>query len=106
MPIGTYPVKLIFEYAYAVAQGRPEIVGKLAIKLLAERREALGMSMKAVATRAGLSHTMISRVERGLRKPTLDTLLRIAGAMNVELWPLLKEAEDSSRFSPRSLLSE
>jgi transcriptional regulator with XRE-family HTH domain len=49
--------------------------------------------MNAVATQAGLSHTMISRVERGLRKPTLDTLLRMAGAMEIELWPLLKKAE-------------
>lgn len=36
---------------------------------------------------------MVSRVEHGLRKPTLDTLLRIACAMGIELWPLIKEAE-------------
>ncbi len=78
-----------------VAKARPEIVGTQTIRLLREKREALGLSMNVVAAGAGLSHTMISRVERGLRKPTLDTLLRIAGAMEVELWPLLKEAESS-----------
>jgi transcriptional regulator with XRE-family HTH domain len=41
--------------------------------------------MNAVAKRAGLSHSMISRVEHELRKPTLDTLLRIAQAMEIEL---------------------
>jgi transcriptional regulator with XRE-family HTH domain len=52
--------------------------------------------MNEVASRAGLSHTMISRVERGLRKPTLDTLLRITGAMGIELWPLVKKSETAS----------
>jgi transcriptional regulator with XRE-family HTH domain len=85
-----------------VAKARPEVVGTLTIRLLREKREALGLSMNAVATAAGLSHTMISRVERGLRNPTLDTLLRIAAAMNIELWPLLKEAESDSPL-PKSV---
>jgi transcriptional regulator with XRE-family HTH domain len=71
-------------------------VGAEAIRLLAAKREALGLSMNVVAAKAGLSHSMISRVERGLRKPTLDTLLRIAAAMNVELWPFLKKAESAA----------
>ena len=96
MPIGTYHVNPIFRYVLRVAKGRSEIVGPQTIRLLREQREALGLSMNVVATGAGLSHTMISRVERGLRKPTLDTLLRISGAMNLELWPLLKEAEAGS----------
>lgn len=79
-----------------MAKARPEIVGTQTIRLLREKREALGLSMNVVAAGAGLSHTMISRVERGLRKPTLDTLLRIAGAMNIELWSLLKSAEAGS----------
>lgn len=74
-------------------QSRPAIVGSSVVRLLREKREALGLSMNTVATRAGLSHTMVSRVERELRKPTLDTLLRITGAMGIELWPLLKKAE-------------
>lgn len=53
--------------------------------------------MNAVGKRAGLSHSMISRVEHELRKPTLDTLLRIAEALDIELWPLIKEAEQSNQ---------
>ena len=79
-----------------MATARPEIVGAETVRRLRAHREALGLSMNAVATDAGLSHTMISRVERGLRKPTLDTLLRISGALKVELWPLLKTAEAES----------
>jgi transcriptional regulator with XRE-family HTH domain len=79
-----------------MAKPRSEIVGTEAIRLLREKREALGLSMNGVAADAGLSHTMISRVERGLRQPTLDTVLRIAGAIGVEFWPLLRTAEATS----------
>ena len=69
------------------------MIGSSVARLLRKKREALGLSMNVVASRAGLSHTMVSRVERELRKPTLDTLLRITGAMGIELWPLIKRAE-------------
>ena len=49
--------------------------------------------MNIVAKRARMSHSMISRVEHELRRPTLDTLLRITEAMEIDLWPLMKEAE-------------
>ena len=83
-------------YAYGVAKAPPEIIGSSVARLLRQKRESLGLSMNVVASRAGLSHTMISRVERELRKPTLDTLLRITGAMGIELWPLVKRAEKAS----------
>jgi transcriptional regulator with XRE-family HTH domain len=54
--------------------------------------------MYAVAKRARMSHSMISRVEHEICRPTLDTLLRIATAMEIDLWPLLKKAEQS--FKP------
>ena len=58
--------------------------------------------MNAVAVRAHRSHTMISRVERELRRPTLDTLLRITEAMGIELWPLIKQAEKSFEQTTKS----
>lgn len=79
-----------------MAKGQPEIIGSAVVRLLKEKRESLGLSMNLVASRAGLSHSMISRVEREQRKPTLDTLLRIAGAMKIDLWPVIQEAEKSS----------
>lgn len=96
VPIGTYQVKLHFVYSLWIVQRRPEIIGSSVVRLLREKRIALGLSMNAVATRAGLSHTMVSRVERELRKPTLDTLLRISGAMEIDLWPMLKKSENSA----------
>ena len=54
------------------------------------------MSMNRLAERSGLSLTMISFVERGLRKPTMDTLLRISEALDVELWKVLKKATEET----------
>ena len=76
-----------------MAKYKADIIGPTVVRLLAEKRNALKLSMNVVAKRAGMSHTMIGRVEREERKPTLDTLLRIAEAMEIDLWPLIKEAE-------------
>jgi transcriptional regulator with XRE-family HTH domain len=48
--------------------------------------------MNVVAQRSGLSHSIISLVERDLRNPTLDTLLRIAEAIEVDLGEILSKA--------------
>ena len=84
-----------------MAKAQSEMIASCLVRLLKEKRESLGLSMNAVAGRAGLSHSMVSRVERELRKPTLDTLLRITGALGIELWPLIKQAEKDSGVPPR-----
>ena len=62
------------------------------ISLLRKRREEIPMSMTQLAQKAGLSLSMISFVERELRKPTLETLLRIATGLDVELGALIQRA--------------
>lgn len=96
MPIGTYHVNRFFRYSYRVAKSRVEMVSSAVVRLLRREREARGLSMNAVALKAGLSHSMVSRVERELRKPTLDTLLRISTAMDIDLWPLIRKAETAT----------
>jgi len=56
-----------------------------------------GLSISGVARSAGLSRQMVSYVERGMRNPTLDTLLRIACALNVDLPRLIKHASKTVR---------
>ena len=53
--------------------------------------------MNAVAERAGLNQSAISLLERGLRSPNLDTLLRIAEALEIDLGTLIKMATDEVR---------
>ena len=67
-------------------------------RLLREKRMARGLSMYALAKRAGISHSTMARIENQGMKPTLDMLLRVTEAMGVDLWPLVKEAEN--RFAP------
>ena len=59
------------------------------------RRERLRrkLSMNAVAERGGLSQQMVSYVERGLRNPTLETLLRMAVALDIDLAKLIATAQ-------------
>lgn len=48
--------------------------------------------MTALAEKSGLSQQMVSYVERGMRNPTLETLLRIAGSLELDLSSVLKRA--------------
>jgi transcriptional regulator with XRE-family HTH domain len=60
--------------------------------MLREERRKQGISMEELATRAGLSQSMISLLERDLRNPTLDTLLRITDVLEIDLPDVLRAA--------------
>ena len=47
-------------------------------KLVSSRREALGLSQRELAKRAGISHTVVSRIEGGDHSPSPKTLERLA----------------------------
>ncbi len=47
-------------------------------------RRARGLTQEELAERTGLSVNYLSRIERGLENPTLDTLLGLAKALKVE----------------------
>lgn len=47
---------------------------------------------RQLAKKSGLSQPMISYIETRICNPTLDTLLRIAAALDVDLSKLLKQA--------------
>ena len=67
------------------------------VHALRDTRTRKKLSMNAVAARAGLHVSMISLVERELRNPTLDVLLRIAEALEVDLWKIIKAATLKSK---------
>jgi transcriptional regulator with XRE-family HTH domain len=57
--------------------------------------------MTLLAERAGLSQQSVSYIERGMRIPNLDTLLRIADALDVELSVIIaKAAKPTKRGKP------
>lgn len=51
------------------------------------------MSQETLAAQAGCHPTYISLVERGLRNPSLDTMIRLAGALHCPAWKLVQETE-------------
>lgn len=62
------------------------------ISLLQKERERRKLSKYFVAQQSGLSPQMISYVEKGLRNPTLETLVRMAAALNVDIEDIIKRA--------------
>jgi transcriptional regulator with XRE-family HTH domain len=54
-------------------------------------REQRGESQQGFAQRAGFNRTNLNRLEKGLRDPTLPTLVKIANALGVEPWELLRD---------------
>lgn len=63
------------------------------IQLLKEERELRGLSKYAVAQQSGLSQQAIGYMEKGHRIPSLETVLRVAKAMNVDLGTIIKRAQ-------------
>jgi XRE family transcriptional regulator, regulator of sulfur utilization len=61
-------------------------------------REGMGLSLRELASRSGVSAPMLSQVERGETSPTLAVATRIAGGLELSLSQLLRldEAEGVS----------
>lgn len=56
---------------------------------LVERRGRVGLSQQGTADRAGLHRTEVALIESGKRLPRLDTIVKLAGAVEVEPCALL-----------------
>ena len=52
---------------------------------VAERRQAMGLSQRELAFLVGTTQSAIARMERGGRPPRIDTLLKIAEALDCDL---------------------
>src|ERR1700735_3292668 len=59
-------------------------------------REAMGLSLRDLAERSGVSAPMLSQVERGETSPTLQVAARIAGGLELRLSQLLRLDEDGA----------
>jgi two-component system, response regulator len=58
-------------------------------------RSALGISQEELAARAGLHRTYVSDVERGARNPSLESVEKLARALELSLPRLLERAGDT-----------
>lgn len=53
-----------------------------------ELRKSKGLSQEELAERAETSPNYLSRMERGTENPTMDMLIKLANALEVEMWEM------------------
>jgi transcriptional regulator with XRE-family HTH domain len=74
-------------------------------KRIADARKAGGLTQERLAEGASISPSYLAHIEAGARRPTLDVLRLLAGALGVEIERLLSEGPAYSgagaRLSPR-----
>ena len=54
-------------------------------------RERSGLTLKAVAQKAGVSESLVSQIERNKVSPAIDTLLTLADVLDINLEFLFEE---------------
>ena len=67
----------------------PIIVGNV----IARFRKRSGLSQEVLSGLADIGRSHLSAIERGERKPTLETLYRICSALNVKMSTVVTEIE-------------
>jgi transcriptional regulator with XRE-family HTH domain len=80
-------------------QSRLEALGAL----VHARRRAVGLSLRDLSARTGVSNAYLSQLERGRHEPSLGVLRAVAGALDVPLGALLFDAgliEDEAAGPP------
>ena len=78
---------------------RSSAVAELFGERLRELRKAGGLTQEALADRAGLPHTHISAMERGIKLPNLLTLLRLAVALDCKVAKLVRVFDETKLAS-------
>ncbi|MCR4793593.1 MULTISPECIES: helix-turn-helix domain-containing protein [Ruminococcus] len=63
----------------------PTLDSKTVGEVIAEFRKKKGISQEVISGLADIGRTHLSAIERGERKPTLETLYRIANALDVNM---------------------
>ena len=71
----------------------PTLDPKLVGKVVSDFRRRKGLSQKVLSGLADIGRTHLSAIERGERKPTLETLYRIACALDVNMSDMIIEME-------------
>lgn len=67
-----------------------EIVGRV----IQNYREKCNLSQDVVSGLADIGRTHLSAIERGVRKPTLETFFKLAEALNIAPSKLMRMIED------------
>ena len=72
---------------------------------LRKEREKQGLSQLELALRANISQNMINYVETGKRTPSLDTLLKICQALNINPAALFFDTNDEKEKAKDTIMT-
>lgn len=73
--------------------------------IILNKRQQMGLSQEEIARRSKLHRTYISDVERGERNISVESLRRIAAALDMQVWQLVKYAEETEETKTEELVS-
>ncbi len=63
---------------------RAEQISTVFGQVLREQRIARQLSQEELALAADVDRTFVSQMERGIRQPTITTLMKLAGALGIQ----------------------
>ena len=72
-----------------------DVFRKQLASVILKNRQKMGLSQDEVAQRSKLHRTYISDVERGERNISVESMRRIASALDMSVWQLVKYAEEA-----------
>lgn len=67
--------------------------GVIVGRVLQEYREKKGVSQEVLSSFADIGRTHLSAIERGERKPTLETFFKISGALEIRASDIIRKIE-------------
>jgi transcriptional regulator with XRE-family HTH domain len=72
---------------------RVEQISTVFGQVLREQRISRDLSQEELALAADVDRTFVSQMERGIRQPTITTLIKLAGALNIQPSTLIVRME-------------
>ena len=71
----------------------PTLDGKIVGEVISNFRNKKGVSQEVLSGLADIGRTHLSAIERGQRKPTLETFYRLCCSLNVKMEQVIREIE-------------
>ena len=85
-----------------MAKSAPVDIGTIFGGVLKRHRAHAGLSQEELAFQADVDRTFVSRLERGIRQPTITTLMSLGDALGTSAAGLVQETEaEYKRVKPR-----
>ena len=88
-------LKKVYAILEVIAMNEQLLDAKIVGESISRLRRKKNISQEVMSGLAGIGRTHLSAIERGDRKPTLETLYRISLALNMKMSEIVAEIENS-----------